>query len=53
MNALNLVWLVPVTLWLVAVAAGTLYTYGWLLRHNYGLILLYAAIVAAGILLFR
>jgi len=52
-NLLNLIWLTPVALWLAAVAAGTLYTFGWLLRRNYGLLLLYAAIVAAAILLFR
>ena len=53
MNLLNLVWLVPVTLWLLAVAAGTLYTFGWMARHYYGPLLLWAAIVAAGVLLFR
>ena len=53
MNRLNLIWLTPIVLWLAAVAAGTLYTFGWLLRRNYGLLLLYAAIVGAAILLFR
>ncbi|KKN26343.1 hypothetical protein LCGC14_0875570 [marine sediment metagenome] len=53
MNMLNLVWMVPVALWLLAVVAGTLYTYGWLLRRHWGPILLYVALVAAGVLLFR
>ena len=53
MNLLNLIWLVPVTIWLTAVGALTLYTFGWLVRSYYGALLVWAAIVFAGILLFR
>ena len=53
MNLLNLIWLVPAYLWLGVVAAGTLYTFAWLIHRYPGLILAYVAVVAILVLLFR